>query len=192
MAFCYKHQPSGHGVTAHYINRYTKTAYKPGGPKMVDSVCKNITFDPKEPWRALFHQGSPKSALQGPFRGPFRCQWRSKWVPWALAKYNNDHKHIPWCYEGFKNVFLEKVNWALQNLENYMFLFAGPCRAQWRTMDGQGPCRGSFCVRRVPWYEFWCLECKKMANIADFFLWAKHITCLESFLFFRCYKSTPL
>ena len=75
-------------------------------------------------------------------RSAFGCQWRSKRVPWVLAKYNNDHKCIPWCYEGFDNVILETVNSALQNLENHKVLFEVPCRSQWRTMSGLGPCRG--------------------------------------------------
>ena len=44
--------------------------------------------------------------------------------------------------------FLEKVNTALQNLVG-----------------------GSSCVPRVPYYDFWCFECKNVAYIADFHLW---------------------
>ena len=68
--------------------------------------------------------------------------------------------------------FLEKVNTALQNLENHKVLLKDPVRPNegpWLVMD---PVWGSSCVPWVPWYDFWCLECKNMAYIADFHLWA--------------------
>ena len=56
-------------------------------------------------------------------------------VPWTLVKYNNDHKRVPWCSEGLKNAFfLEKVNPALQNLENPVRPNEGP----WLGMDPVG------------------------------------------------------
>ena len=76
--------------------------------------------------------------------------------------------HIP-----FKEcIFLEKVNTALQNLENHKVLLKDPVRPNegpWLVMD---PVGGGSCVPKVPWYDFLCLECKNMANIADFFLWS--------------------
>ena len=63
---------------------------------------------------------------------------------------------------------LEKVNPALQNLENHKVLLKDtvrPNEGPWLSMD---PVKGSSCVPRVPWYDFWCLECKNMSNIANF------------------------
>ena len=55
---------------------------------------------------------------------------------------------------------LEKVKTALQNLKNNKVLLkdpAGPNEGPWLVMD---PVGGNSCVPRVPWYDFWCLECK--------------------------------
>ena len=92
---------------------------------------------------------------------------------WTFLKYNNDLKCAPWCSDGLKNIFKKKkVNTALQNLENYKVLLkdsVSPNEGPWLVMD---PVGGSSCVPWVPWYDFLCLECKNMANIADFHLWA--------------------
>ena len=64
--------------------------------------------------------------------------------------------------------FLEKVITALQNLENHKVLLedpVGPNEGPWLVMD---PVGGNSCDPRVPWYDFWCLECKIMAMIANF------------------------
>ena len=50
--------------------------------------------------------------------------------------------------------FLEKVNTALQKLENHKVLSkdpVGPNEGPWLVMD---PVRGSSGVPRVPWYDF--------------------------------------
>ena len=43
--------------------------------------------------------------------------------------------------------------------------FKGPCKAQWRTMAGHGPCWGKLLCPHSPliWF-FLCLECKNMAT----------------------------
>ena len=54
-------------------------------------------------------------------------------------------------FRGFKEcIFLEKVNTALQNLENHKVLLKDPVRPNegpWLVMD---PVEGSSCVPRVP------------------------------------------
>ena len=68
--------------------------------------------------------------------------------------------------------FLEKVNTALQNLENHKVLLKDPVRRNegpWLGMDLDG---ASSFVPRVPWLDFWCLKCKNMVNITNFHLWA--------------------
>ena len=66
-------------------------------------------------------------------------------------KYNKDHKRVPRCSEGLKYIFfLEKVNAALQNLDNHKVLLKDPVRSNegpWLVMD---PVGGSSCVPRVP------------------------------------------
>ena len=73
-------------------------------------------------------------------------------------------------FRGFKEcIFLEKVNTALQNLENHKVLLKDPVRPNEGPWLGMDPVGGSSCV---PWYDFLYLECKNMANIVDFHLWA--------------------
>ena len=68
--------------------------------------------------------------------------------------------------------FVERVKIAWVILKNQKVLLkdpVGPIDGPWLVMD---PVEGTSCVPRVPWYDFLCLECKNMANIADFRLWA--------------------
>ena len=74
--------------------------------------------------------------------------------------------------------FLKKVKTALLNPKNHKVLLkdpVGPNEGPWLVMD---PVGGSSCISRVPWYGFWCLECKHMANVADFLLWVICPPCL--------------
>ena len=76
-------------------------------------------------------------------------------------------------FRGFREwILLDKLNRALQNLENHKVLLKNPVRPNEGPWLGMDPVGGSSFVPRVPWEDFWCLECKNMANITDFHLWA--------------------
>ena len=90
-------------------------------------------------------------------------------VPWTLVKYNNDHTYVPWCWEGLKNVFFfRKGKYSLAESQKSQGPL--PNEGPWQVMGTVG---GSTCVPRVPWYDFWCLECKNIANIVNFPLWLR-------------------
>ena len=76
-------------------------------------------------------------------------------VPWALVKYNNDHKRIPWCSEGLENVFFRNGKNSLAESRKSQGPFNGPCRAQWRTMAGHGI---KYSIINWPLYLLGCFE----------------------------------
>ena len=71
----------------------------------------------------FFNKGS---ALQGPFSSPFGCPRRSMRVPWALIKWNNDDKCVPWCSQGLQNVLFRKGKNYTFDLMIFLYPFILP------------------------------------------------------------------
>ena len=71
-----------------------------------------------------------------------------------------------------ENIFCRKGKTGWQILKNHKVLLKDPVGSNKGSRLVMDPLGVSSCVSRVPWYAVCCLECKNIANIANFLCWA--------------------
>ena len=107
------------------------------------------------PWRAFTRQGSSDISLAGSILGSILGSIKDPEGSLSLGEVQQWTKTCSMMFRGFREcICLEKVNTALQELENHKVPWKDPLRPNegpWLVMD---PVGGSSCVPTVPWYDF--------------------------------------